>query len=121
MSIGSESGHQSWFVRPRSERTVTGRSAGQPIDSPVFASMSLHPLQCDQTASVRTAGRPNGNELFSSVRTRKSIIADWGTRGPRRGVGRGGAAAPVERQAMAANGASHAARGYGGSGLEGND
>ena len=37
------SGHQSRLVRPSSERTVVGRSTGQPIDSPVFASMILSP------------------------------------------------------------------------------
>src|SRR3954471_20278268 len=43
MSSGSESGHQSRLVRPSSERTVVGRSTGQPPISPVFASMARGP------------------------------------------------------------------------------
>src|SRR5438270_11208507 len=42
MSSGSDSGHQSRLVRPSSERTVVGRSTGQPID-PVLASMLENP------------------------------------------------------------------------------
>src|SRR3954453_5937373 len=40
MSSGSDSGHQSRLVRPSSERTVVGRSTGQPID-PVLASICV--------------------------------------------------------------------------------
>src|SRR6476469_10745696 len=60
MSTGICSGHQSRFCRPRRERTVVGRSIGQPI-SPVFASMiSLSLSVAEATLGPATSGRKRG-------------------------------------------------------------
>src|SRR3954452_11154357 len=66
ISVGSDSGHQSRFVRPSNERTVVGRSTGQPIGSPVFASMILTLLANALTERLRACGHRQKRTKFVS-------------------------------------------------------